>query len=121
RELFPSLSFQTEAAWQRLAEGTYRRGDDGLLHFDWDISLARALAAGQARYPDLWPLFRALGERPILVLRGAVSDVLSQATFDRMAREKPEMSRALIPGVGHVPALDEKESILALDDFFARI
>jgi pimeloyl-ACP methyl ester carboxylesterase len=121
RELFPSLSFQTEAAWQRLAEGTYRRGDDGLLHFDWDIALARALAAGQARYPDLWPMFRGLGQRPVLALRGAVSDVLSQATFDRMAEEKPDLLCAVIPGVGHVPALDEKESLLALDDYFARI
>ena len=77
RELFPSLSFQTEAAWQRLAEGTYRRGDDGLLHFDWDIALARALGASQARYPDLWPMFRGLGKRPVLALRGGVSDVLS--------------------------------------------
>ena len=68
RELFPSLSFQTEAAWQRLAEGTYRRGDDGLLHFDWDIALARALGASQARYPDLWPMFRGLGKRPVLAL-----------------------------------------------------
>jgi pimeloyl-ACP methyl ester carboxylesterase len=121
RELFPSLSFQTEAAWQRLAEGTYRRGDDGLLHFDWDIALARALGASQARYPDLWPMFRGLGKRPVLALRGGVSDVLSQTTFDRMAREKPDLLHAVISGVGHVPALDEKESILALDDFFARI
>ena len=84
-------------------------------------TLARALGASQARYPDLWPMFRGLGKRPVLALRGGVSDVLSQATFDRMAREKPDLLHAVIPGVGHVPALDEKESILALDDFFARI
>ena len=66
-----------------------------------------------------WPW--GLAKRPVLALRGGLSDVLSAATFDRMAEEKPDLLRAVIPGVGHVPALDEKESILALDDFFARI
>ena len=106
RELFPSLSFQTEAAWQRLAEGTYRRGKDGLLHFDLDIALARALSTADAAILDLWRFSRGLGKRPVLALRGGLSDVLNQATFDRMAAEKPDLLRAVIPGVGHVPALD---------------
>ena len=33
----------------------------------------------------------------------------------------PRLLRATVPNVGHVPALDEKEAILALDDYFARI
>ncbi len=121
REMFPNLSLQAPEQWQRLAEGTFRRGADGLLHFDWDVALARSLKAGQARYPDLWPMFRAFGRRPVLALRGGVSDVLSEATFDRMGREKPDLLRATVPGVGHVPALDEKEAILALDELFARV
>jgi len=121
KELFPNLALQTPEQLRRLAEGTYRRGEDGMLHFDWDLALARALAASKIRFPDLWPMFRAFGQRPVLALRGALSDVLSEATFERMAREKPDLLRAVVPNVGHVPALDEKEASLALDDFFSRV
>ena len=121
KEMFPALSLKTEAQWQRVAEGTYRRGKDGLLHFDWDVALARGIQASQARFPDLWPMFRAFGERPVLALRGGRSDVLSEATFERMGREKPDLLRAVVPDVGHVPALDEKEATIALDDFFTRV
>jgi pimeloyl-ACP methyl ester carboxylesterase len=121
KELFPNLSMETEAEWQDLAESTYRLGEDGLLHYDWDVALTKALTASQARFPDLCAVFRALEDRPALALRGALSDVLTEATFDKMAKVKPDLLRATIPNVGHVPALDEKEAILALDDFFARI
>jgi pimeloyl-ACP methyl ester carboxylesterase len=121
QDMFPNLSFTTKAQWRRLAEGTYRRGGDGLLHYSWDIALARQIGASQARYADLWPFFRGLAGRPLLVLRGTVSDVLSQATLERMALEIPDLQPVLVPGVGHVPALDEKEALLGLDDFFARI
>ena len=66
-------------------------------------------------------MFRALGDRPALAIRGALSDVLTEATFQRMAEVKPDLLRATVPNVGHVPALTEKEAILALDDFFARV
>jgi pimeloyl-ACP methyl ester carboxylesterase len=121
REMFPNLSLQTPEHWQRLAEGTFRRGEDGLLHFDWDVALARSLQVGQARYPDLWPMFRAFARRPVLALRGGNSDVLSEETFERMGREKPDLLRVTVPGAGHVPALDEKEALLALDEFFAHV
>src|SRR5579885_16589 len=54
KELFPNLALQTPEQLRRLAEGTYRRGEDGMLHFDWDLALARALAASKIRFPDLW-------------------------------------------------------------------
>jgi len=121
RELFPSVSMETEAEWRNLAESTFRLGDDGLLHYDWDVALTRALTASQARFPDLWAVFRSLGNRPALAIRGALSDVLTEATFERMAEVNPRLLRATVPKVGHVPALNEKEAILALDDFFARV
>jgi hypothetical protein len=50
-----------------------------------------------------------------------LSDVLTQATFERMAREKPDLMQALVPDVGHVPALDEPEAETAIDEFLARV
>jgi pimeloyl-ACP methyl ester carboxylesterase len=121
RELLPTLGLETEEDWEWIARGTYREGAaDGLLHFDWDVSLAKPLLAGQDT-PDLWPFFRALAPVPLLALRGGVSDILTEACFDRMAAERPDMSRAVIPGVGHAPTFDEPASREALARFLAKV
>ena len=121
KELFSQLGFTSDAQWRRFAEATYREGADGRLHFDWDVSLARAFADDQSDGTDLWQLYRALGELPVLALRGARSDVLSEATFARMAEIKPDLIRVTVPGVGHTPALDEPTSQEAIDDFLAAV
>jgi len=120
REMFPTLAFPTPAKWQRMAEASYRRGDDGLLHYDWDPALARGLANESGQLPDLWAYYRGLGSRPALALRGMLSDVLSEVTFDRMAAEKPDLVRVEVAGAGHVPSLDEPEAEKAIDEFLAR-
>ena len=120
KRLFPNLSLNTEAKWLRMANATYRRGADGRLHFDWDVALVRNLVGRDGTVPDLWGLFRAFGNRPVLALRGGLSDVLSEATFQRMAEVKPDLIRATVPGVGHVPALDEPEALEAIHGFIAR-
>jgi pimeloyl-ACP methyl ester carboxylesterase len=120
KRIFPTLSLNTEAKWLRMANATYRRGADGKLHFDWDVALVRNLLGKAGAVPDLWGLFRGFGQRPVLALRGALSDVLSEATFGRMAEVKPDLVRVSVPGVGHVPALDEPEALEAIHEFIAR-
>ena len=85
------------------------------------IALAKAVATDRDESQDLWSMYRALARVPTLALRGAFSDVLSEATFARMAREKPDLVPVTIPGVGHIPALTEPESETAIDDFLSRI
>jgi len=58
---------------------------------------------------------------PTLALRGAISDVLSPQTFDRMATEKPDLVRVTVAGRGHPPMLDEPDSVAAIDAFLARL
>ncbi|MHA1114450.1 MAG: alpha/beta fold hydrolase [Alphaproteobacteria bacterium] len=119
RGLFPDMRFQGDAEWLAMARNTYRRGEDGLLHFDWDPAIVKPLAKGQAVMPDLWAVFGALRRIPCLALRGELSTVLSEETFARMAREKPDMTQVTVPGVGHTPSLDEPEARAALDAFLA--
>ena len=120
KRMFPTLSLDTEAKWLRIAEASYRRGEDGILHFDWDVALARNLGTRPGQLPDLWGLYRGLGPRPVLAIRGGLSDVLSEATFERMAEVKPDLQRIVVPDVGHVPALDEPEVAEAIHEFIAR-
>lgn len=118
-KMLPNLSFRDPEVWRKLAENTYRRGADGLLHFDWDVNIVMPMLQPDGPAPDLWPFFRALRRVPTLALRGARSDILTQACFERMAEAKPDLVRALIPETGHAPSLQEPEAQAALDGFIS--
>ena len=120
KELFPTLSFTDEQQWREGAEATWRARDDGMLHFDWDLGIVEPMKRKQP-LPDLWALYRSLRDVPVLAIRGGVSDVLSQSTFDRMADEHPGLQRVCLEGVGHVPSLTEPESTEALDRFLEKL
>ena len=63
------------------------------------------------------PEFFANGSK-VLLLRGALSDILAPATVERMRRAAPSLQYAEIPGVGHAPMLSEPEALEALRGFF---
>jgi len=117
RTHMPSAVFQTEAMFQAMVRNTYREGEDGLLHFDWDVNIVRPLLEDRRPPPDLWPFFRGLRAIPMLAFRGETSDVLSPDCFARMGREHPDIRRVTVPGTGHAPTLTEPECIAALDEF----
>lgn len=106
REMFPNLSLSSDAEWLNAAQATWCEGADGMLHFDWDVKLAEALEKGPP-IPDLWPLFASLGRIPTLAVRGALSDVLTAETFEKMAVAHPGLDQITVPNVGHVPTLSE--------------
>lgn len=117
RELLPTLSFKSDADWDEFARATYH-ARDGRLHVAWDTAIARPLMRpDDGTRPDLWALFRSLRRVPTLSLRGALTDLLSRDTWDRMAAEHPGMIRAEVPGCGHAPSLAEPEARAALDAF----
>lgn len=99
------------ARWREEAAKHYVQGPDGLA-INYDPRLREAfLAAFTAPAPDLWPLFGALQDLPLALIRGANSDLLSAATAAEMQRRRPDMLFADVPGRGHVPFLDEPEAL----------
>ncbi|MFN4221164.1 MAG: alpha/beta fold hydrolase, partial [Novosphingobium meiothermophilum] len=69
---------------------------------------------------DMWPMFDALATRPLLVLRGETSDILSAETAQKMAaREGVEL--VTLPRIGHAPTLDEPESMAAIGRLLDRV
>jgi pimeloyl-ACP methyl ester carboxylesterase len=92
----------------------YNETADGL-RITYDPALRDAvLATKDTPLPDLWPLFDALQGLPICALRGENSDILMPGTFDEMKRRRPDMIAAIIPDRGHIPYLDEPDSLSAL-------
>ncbi len=120
REVLPAMSLRDEDEWLDFARATFREGDDGLLHFDWDTNLVRSLSREISSGVDLWALWRALGKKPVLVIRGGVSDILSEATLARMAVEKPDLRQFTLPGVGHAPTLNEPPVREVIHDFLGQ-
>ena len=119
RRFMPKLSIKTEDDWMAFARSTFREGEDGKLHPNWDRNLVQPFFHGDP-YKDLWTLYRGIGKIPTLVVRGGASDVLSDATLARMKAEKPDLIDVTVPNVGHAPTLAEPEAALALDRFLAR-
>jgi hypothetical protein len=56
----------------------------------------------------------------MLVIRGALSDLLSATTLARMASEKPDLRHITVANRGHTPLLNEPECLEAIDAFVAR-
>ncbi len=103
--------------WRAEVEKHYRETDDGLA-INYDAKLRDAvLEASEQPALDLWPLFDALKGVPLACIRGANSDLLSAETFAEMQRRRPDMIAAEVPDRGHVPFLDEPESLEALNEW----
>jgi pimeloyl-ACP methyl ester carboxylesterase len=108
--------------WHAFARRSYREDANGRPTLDVDPMIGEAVrSAPNAAAPDLWPLWQALAAVPALAIRGAHSDILSSATFERMAKEKPDLLRVEIANRGHVPLLDEPDAITAIEAFLSRL
>ncbi|WP_322891570.1 MULTISPECIES: alpha/beta hydrolase [unclassified Yoonia] len=107
--------------WLAEVQAHYAETPDGLV-IRYDPRLRDAvLAAGAQPVPDLWPLFDTLQGLPLALIRGANSDLLTVQTADEMARRRPDMIRADVPGRGHVPFLDEPQALDALSAWLEKM
>jgi len=112
-----SFERYTHDDWVRMAKRNCRE-DEGEIRFDYDMAIAEPFKrTGPTPHVDLWPFFAKLAEKPLLVIRGAKSDLLTAATASRMQQIAPSMRLAQVPGVGHAPELNEPEAVSAIDDF----
>jgi len=104
------------ADWLRMARRAMREDAEGAIVFDYDMAIARPLADddGAAPAPDLWPLFDALSGRPVTVVRGGTSDILSAATAAAMQARHAGLDLVVLPGIGHAPTLDEPPARAAI-------
>jgi pimeloyl-ACP methyl ester carboxylesterase len=112
---FPKLS---DAQWLAFARRTWHRRD-GPLELVYDKRLAEALATLDPDHPapDMWPAFDALPKVPLMVIRGANSDILSAKTVADMRVRRPDLVTIEIADQGHAPWLDDDATIERIGTF----
>ena len=113
--------------WLGLAKRLMCIGGSGRIAFDYDMKIAEPFARSFAEpggvHPpaDMWSAFRALSGKPVLALRGELSDILSAETLERMERELPGLDAVTVPRTGHVPTLAEPAAREAIARLLARV
>ena len=110
----------TDEDWFDYAHRGFRENAAGIPVPDVDPKISQAFKNPPTAPTDLWPLYSQTKGVPMLVIRGALSDVLSAATVARMAREKPGLQHITVANRGHAPLLDEPECLAVIDGFIAR-
>jgi pimeloyl-ACP methyl ester carboxylesterase len=113
---FPKVS---PMQWLAAAHRAWRN-DGADLKPTYDVRLALSLAGVDTEkpLPALWKEFDTIVDRPMLVIRGANSDILSAETVEAMAARHPGMEVVEVPDQGHVP-LFESELVLQVARFVA--
>lgn len=106
-----------DEGWAHVTLTNVRQRTDGRWALAYDPGIAVPFRSAAAP-PDLWPLWDAIA-CPMLVLRGAQSDLLSRATADAMAARGPHAQLHEFAGVGHAPMFIAQDQVDVVAAFLA--
>jgi pimeloyl-ACP methyl ester carboxylesterase len=122
RHLFGAQFTKLEADdWTMFAKRTFKE-KNGALVSRYDPKLAHVLeGVDMARsLPPLWKEFDALASVPVMVVRGANSDILSEETVTEMRARRADIDVLVVPEQGHAPLLVEPDVTARIEEFVAR-
>lgn len=106
----------TDAQWAHLVEHGHRIDDAGQWRQHYDPKLAEPFKEGFSEPVSLWPLWAAIA-CPVLILRGALSQILTGETAEEMVARKPGTTLVTFENVGHAPMLMAHDQITAVRDW----
>jgi pimeloyl-ACP methyl ester carboxylesterase len=109
--------------WIEAAKRVMTLSSNGRIVFDYDMKIAEPFARldPAAEQANMWPALEALAGRPVVIVRGAVSDLLSEETLAGMLARLPEAEAITVQGVGHAPNLAGPDVFDAIDRLLARV
>ncbi|MGZ8995247.1 MAG: alpha/beta fold hydrolase [Rhodospirillales bacterium] len=117
REIHAPFGPLTDEQWRHLAVYSARRdeaADVWRLHYD--PALAKPFREDLGEDVDMWAVWEAI-TCPVLVIRGAESDILLHETAEEMLTRGPEVELVELPGIGHAPALMDPAQIAVVRDW----
>jgi pimeloyl-ACP methyl ester carboxylesterase len=115
---FPRL---THEDWLASARRAFKE-ERGAFVPTYDVKLAKTMEGVdfEKPFPPLWAQFDALPDVPVMVIRGANSDILTAATVDAMRTHRPALETIEVPDQGHAPLLVEDDIIARIAEFAGR-
>lgn len=118
RAVYVTFGDNTDTFWRRMAMTSARRLPDGRVTLHYDPSLVKGFAVPDADEEPhtLWPQWQAI-ECPLMIVQGALSDVLSTTQLNRMRTEQPSAEYLCVEGVGHAPTLVSDAQQYAIVDW----
>jgi len=121
QQAFPANDLEEWSKWARRA---FVENEHGQLVLRYDPNIAVPLQTGKLK-PTSWisrMAFRRLARnRPVLLVRGTLSDLVEDEQAGYMRRAAPDMKYALVPGVGHAPMLTEPPAREAIQQFLSQV
>jgi pimeloyl-ACP methyl ester carboxylesterase len=115
RQIYAPFGALTDAQWRRMTETSVRRRLNGHVTTHYDPAIVRQLFV-HPRDCEQWDHWDAL-DLPVLVLRGAESDLLLPEVAEAMTRRGPCARLAEFAGCGHAPALNVPAQIETVERF----
>jgi pimeloyl-ACP methyl ester carboxylesterase len=114
-EIFPKWSAQQ---WSDFAKQSYIERN-GKIVIDYDPGIIEPLQVdtGDAETETLWAMFDALAHVPLLLVRGELTDLLSEKCVAEMRRRHQHLTVLTVPDVGHAPMLNEPGVSAAIQSF----
>ncbi len=112
---FPKLTLHD---WLGFSKRSWEE-KNGRLAPNYDVRISKALESVDLErpLPTLWKEFDALAGTPMMVVRGANSDMLSAETVSAMRARRPGLEILEVPDQGHAPLLAEPEVIQRIKGF----
>lgn len=108
----------TDAQWQDLTKYSVQQ-KNGTWHLAYDpkvIHKVPSIFILDINYWDMWEKITC----PVLVLRGANSDILLKDTAERMQRTGPKATVIEVPNCGHAPSLRSAEQITIISNWLSQ-
>jgi pimeloyl-ACP methyl ester carboxylesterase len=124
RDIFSGFGTHSDQEWHDLIDPGLlpdAQGDGVRVHYDPAIAepFRQAYQVGVAAPNlELWPVYDAI-QCPTLLMRGAQSDLCTQAVANEMAGRGPRAKIVAFEGVGHAPSLMHDDQIQVVSEFLS--
>lgn len=117
-DIYPDWALEE---WLAHAKRLCRVSREGRIVWDYDPEIAAPFTlpnnSSNSGALDLWLALDSYRDRPLLSIRGELSDILSGTTQARMRERLPKLATATVPRVGHAPTLAEPAALAALEQY----
>lgn len=105
-----------DAQWQHMAQYSGKQAPNGKYVLHYDPAIADVFKGTVMQDVILWPFWQSIA-CPVMVIRGADSDLLLRETVEQMKAGRSNVASIEIANTGHAPALMDDAQVSAVREF----